>query len=365
MSGTIGTTSAFYGDSLGVAIANAANIRSRLDTLTQQVSSGEVSGTFAGLGAGSGTALTLNPALAENQTLQTTIGAALGPMQVSQTALAQISSIASTFAAQANNLNSLDPTEVDSIAASARDALVQVANLLNTTDGGTYVFAGQDSADPPIPNPTAINTSGFVTQIAAIVGGLATNGAAATEASTLAIAASNAAGTSPFSATLSQPAAAVNALLTSVSVSAGSSVPAGIIASANANIASPGTSTTGSYTRDILRALATIGALSSSQASDAGFSTLVIDTQKNLGDAITALNQDAGVLGDRQTALAATQTTLGDTNTALTAQLSNVQDVDMAATLTQLSKTQTQLQASYQMIASLQSLSLTKYLVAG
>ena len=77
---------------------------------------------------------------------------------------------------------------------------------------------------------------------------------------------------------------------------------------------------------------------------------------------MTALNQDAGVLGDRQTALAQTKTTLGDMSTALTTQVSGVEQVDMTATLSQLTQAQTQLQSSYQVIASLQSLSLTRYL---
>ena len=93
--------------------------------------------------------------------------------------------------------------------------------MLDSKDGDTYVFAGQDSGNPPVPNPDQIGSSGFATQIAAAVGGLATTGAAATTASALAIASSNAAGTSPFSAALSQPQAAVNALRPSVSTGEG------------------------------------------------------------------------------------------------------------------------------------------------
>ena len=51
-----------------------------------------------------------------------------------------------------------------------------------------------------------------------------------------------------------------------------------------------------------------------------------------------------------------------DTQTALTGQVSSAEDVDMAATLSQLSLVQTQMQASYQLIAGLNSLSLAKFL---
>jgi flagellin-like hook-associated protein FlgL len=96
-----------------------------------------------------------------------------------------------------------------------------------------------------------------------------------------------------------------------------------------------------------------------------GFSQLVTDSQTSLGGAITALNSDAGVMGDTQAALTAQQTDISDTTTALQGQISNVQDVNMASTLSQLQQVQTQLQASYQLIAGMESLSLTKYLTTG
>jgi flagellar hook-associated protein 3 FlgL len=147
-----------------------------------------------------------------------------------------------------------------------------------------------------------------------------------------------------------------------VSAGDGQHVAVGIVASANADVASTGSSTAGSYTRDILRALATLGSLSSSQISDSGFQQLVSDVHTSLGDAVTALNADAGVLGNRQTQLENTKTQLSDTATALQTQVSNTEDVDMASTLSNLSLVQTQLQASYQLISGLQSLSLTKYI---
>ena len=156
----------------------------------------------------------------------------------------------------------------------------------------------------------------------------------------------------------------VNTTLPQVQVGDDTFVTSGIAASANASVASTGSSTTGSYMRDILRGLATIGSMSSSQASVAGFTTLVVDTQSSLSGAVTALNQDAGVLGNTQSQLTQTQTLLTQTSTALQGQVSSAQDVDMAQTISAITQTQTQLQASYQLIANLQSLTLTKYLPA-
>lgn len=363
MSGIVGA-STNYG-LLGELIANGRAVSTRLDTLTIQASTGKISTDYAGLGAGAATSLLLAPVVAHQTTWTHNIDAASSQMQVAQTALSQISGIAASFQAQANNLNGLDAGQIDSIAAAARDALVQVAGLLDSKDGSTYVFAGQDSQNPPVPNPDAVLSSGLATQIGAAVGSLGTAGAAATIAATLSIARSNAAGTSPFSAALSQPAASLQALQTTVQVGDGRQVRTGIVASANADVASTGGSTTGSYIRDIMRGLATLGSLSSGQINNAGFLALVTDTQTSLAGSVTALNGDAGVMGDRQSQLAATRSTLTDVSTALQAQVSNAEDVDMATTLSKLSLVQTQLQSSYQMIANVDGLSLTKYLPNG
>jgi flagellin-like hook-associated protein FlgL len=364
MSGTVGGIGGFaFQGTLGTLVDNAAESRARLDTLTEQSSTGLKGQTFAGLGEGARVSLDLRPALAHADALKTGIDAAAGRLQVTQTAMTQLQSIASDFNAKLNDLNGLDPTELDSVAASARTALQQVASLLDSRDGDTYVFAGQDTANPPVPAPNDILSSGFYTQIAAAVGGLSANGAAATASATLAIASSNAPGTSPFSAYQSQPAAVLQAGRPTVETGA-ARVPAGLLASANASAVSTGGSTTGSYMRDLMRALATLGSLTGQNAGSANVQSLVGDLRTSLGGAISAMATDAGALGDTQASLTATSTRLGDTATALTAQVSGAEDVDMAATLSALSQAQTQLQSSYQIISRVASLSLANYLTS-
>ena len=343
-------------------IGDATSIKQKLDQLTNQISSGLVSDTYAGLGAGASVSLNLNPQIANLQTWQNNINTATGTMQVTQTAMTQLQSIASNFLSQTENLEGSDSSEVDTVAASAQQALVQVADLLDTQDGNTYVFAGIDSENPPVPDPDSILSSGFYTQIAAQVGALGTQGAVATIANTLSIASSNTLGTTPFSTYLSQPASSIQA--PTIQVGQGQTATVGLLASANSFITSQGSSTTGSYTRDLMRALATLGSLSSTQVNDSGFQTVVQDANASLTGAISAMAEDAGVLGNTQTALATSQTTMQDTATALTTQVGNVQDVDVAQAMTNLSLVQTQLSASYQVIASMSGLSLAKFLPA-
>ena len=284
-------------------------------------------------------------------------------MQVTQTAMTQLQKIASDFNAQLNTLNGLNPQNVDVVAASARDALAQVAGLLDTQDGGVYVFAGQDTGNPPVPDPDAITSSGFYTQIASAVAGLAVNGAATTAASTLGIAASNATGTSPFSTYLSQPAASIGAPV--VQIGANRTQAVGLVASANLTGPSTGTSTTGSAMRDLMRALATIGSLSSTQVNDAGFGALIQDTRTSLTGAINVMATDAGTLGNVQSSLTARRSQLDAVATALSTQVSSAEDADMASILSNLSQVQTQLQSSYRLIASVSGLSLAKFLPGG
>jgi flagellin-like hook-associated protein FlgL len=349
---------------LATSIQGAATLRAQLDQLTQQASDGKVADSFDGLApAAARTALQVQPQIDVLQTLRQGIDASTARMDVAQNAMQQISSVASTLYAQLNNLNGLNASETDSIAAQARQSLQLVAGLLNTQSGGTYVFAGSDTANPPVPDPDSILSSGFFGQISTAVGSLGVAGAAATAAATLAVAGSNAAGTSPFSTALSQPASAVNAGLPQVATGAGQSMATGIAASANAFIASTGSSTTGSYMRDILRALATVGSLSSAQVNaGADVAGLVADTRTSLQGAITALNQDAGVLGDRQTALGSLSTMMQAAGTALSTQVSDATDADMASVLSRLTEVQSRLQASYKLISATAGLSLAQYL---
>lgn len=157
---------------LGLLIASNVTVKARLDVLTEQVATGHVADSYGGLGDAAQSALNLQPQLNSLVAQQAQIGAVTGRLDVTQTALTQIASIASSFAAQTVSLNGLDPVAVNTVAASAKLALQQVAGLLNTQDGGIYVFAGTDTSNPPVPDPAQITSTGFYTQIQAAVGSL-------------------------------------------------------------------------------------------------------------------------------------------------------------------------------------------------
>jgi flagellar hook-associated protein 3 FlgL len=354
-------TAGDYG-TYALLVSQTSQINARINTLTEQASTGLVSTVFSGLGAGAQNALDLSSQVNQQTAQIAGIASAGEKLTLTQSVLSQIGTIAANFAQQTTSLNTLDPENMDNIAASANASLQQLAGLLNTQNGQDYLFGGSETGAPPIPNAGNILTSGFYTSISTAVQGLATNGASATIASTLATASSNTTGISPFSAALSQPAGVLQATLPTVEIGGGASVTIGVVASANTRAVSTGASTTGSYTRDLMRALATLGSLSSSQVSDAGFASLVSDTTDTLNSVVAAVADDQGVLGNTQTQITAAGTALTADNTALTSQISSIQNVNIARVSTQLTETQANLQASYKLIVDLSADSLVAYL---
>jgi flagellar hook-associated protein 3 FlgL len=344
-----------YGSLMQVLAGNAA-LRRRVDLLTEQSSNGgRKSDSYAGLGVGASISLDLRPQLAHAATWTANIAAASGRMQMAQTVLAQLTQIASSFAASLNTVTASG--DIDTLAAQARDALKQVAGLLNTTNGGVYVFAGQESDTAPVPSGDAILSSPFFRTIQTAVEGLGpSQDAEATIAATRAVATSPA--TTPYSFA---PAAAPQSPV--VNIGNGQFVATGIVAGVNSDAVQTGSSTTGSYTTDLMRALATIGAMSSSQADlGSDFTGLIDDTRASLQGVVTAISTDSAMLGSRQNVLSDAGDQLTGATKALTSQVSGVEDVDMATLAVQLSQAQTQLQASYQVIAGMKQFSLVNYL---
>ena len=342
---------------LGNALYNAARTQSSIATLTAQSSSGLIASDYAGLGTGARTALDVSGQIALNTAAQTNATQAANVNQVAQTALGQIQSLVSGLSSQLLGPAAGTSSGLAAIAASAQDALSQAASLLNTKLGQVYVFAGQDSHTPPVPDAANIAQSTFYTAIQGAVASVSTSGASSVQAQLLIIAAPGA--TSPFSATLE-----ASNKMSSADLGGGQTTTLSVLADQNSDATSSGvgTTSTGSYMRDVLMALSAISSLGSVDAADVQVQALLTATQKTLSGADDALNIDIGGLGVRQDTVTAAQSGLADTATALTTQLGAVQDADPTTVITNLTAAQTQLQASYKIIASLSQLSLAKYL---
>ncbi len=340
-------------------------LRARMATLTQQTATGLKSQQLGGLGADLPQALDLKGEIHRQQTYSAAISAAGGRATGTQAALARLQDIAAHFAdSVAIKLDPNDPQGITRAATEARDALVQVARLLNSQQGGQYLFGGTDLANPPVPDPANIGSAGFVSQITAALATLGGGNAATVLNSAVTAAASNVAGVTAFSAFLSDPATGLAEPRRAVPTADGQTMAYGVAANRNAAAVSTGANTTGSWARDLLGGLAMLAAMTpaSAAAAPADFRQLVQGVTGWVKGAATTLGEESGALGQAQAQLEQLRTTQAATVTALTTQLAGVQEVDMAATITRLQGTQTTLQASYSAISQLGTLTLVQFL---
>ena len=355
MSGSIsGITGGTYG-LMQQLIADASGTSAKLDQLTTQSTTGYVAGTYAGLdnatpGSAAG-ALSIAPQIAGINATVTNLNAVAGQMQVQQSTITAISQIASNVLSQFQTVNAATPQGALTAASMARQALSQIGNLLNTQDGATYIFSGQNGSVPPISNPNSMTTTLFYTSIQNAVQNLTSNPNAA------AAVLQSGMTTPPFNSALGtlQPPQVLGA--------GGALITTGLVANANTLIpASTGSTTTGSYMNDIMTSLAAIGSVTTAQTGSANFAGFAASMVKTLSSAINTMASDAGALGNNQALISTQATTLQQTATALTTQLAGYDQVNMTSSLANLSSTQTQLQASYQLIAAMKTMSLTQYI---
>jgi flagellar hook-associated protein 3 FlgL len=241
------------------------------------------------------------------------------------------------------------------VAIQARSALQQVVELLNTQTDGQYTFAGSDSTNPPIGSslPTwAISAAGSV------VVGLSTSTDPASVLGTLVVQVSTWNLASPgASLPTGAPPAAVR-----TQTGQDQTVPTAFVAGRNSFAPASADPTTGSYVGDLIAGLAGLASLASPTASPAALQSFGVAVSQLLQGAGTAMDTEEAGFGQVQAGLTTQGTALSETLTTLTTQVSGAENVDMAATATALSQVQTQLQASFQLIAGLKQLSLTTYL---
>jgi flagellar hook-associated protein 3 FlgL len=335
-------------------VADSSATQAQMDGLTRQASSGQVADTYGGLGATAHVSIDLRPQMAQVTAWQQNIATAAGQLSTTQSVLGQLSDIASSFSANALGAAMGSITGATAMAVQAKAALQQVVGLLNTQAGGQYVFGGAQSQIPPI-DTTALATytaavgvqvAGLnpATNIAALIGGVVTQASAST------FAYQNTPLTRPAPATVQ------------AQTGPGQSVPVGFVAGANTFAQQAGAGTTGSYVRDLIGALAGLAGLDTTQANEPTLQSYGAGISQLLQGANAALSTEEAGFGQVQSELTTRSTALSETLTSLTTQVSGVEDVDMTATATALSQVQTQLQASYKLIAGLQNLSLVSYL---
>ncbi|HEY8610457.1 MAG TPA: flagellin [Roseomonas sp.] len=343
-------------------VAQSASIKSQIEVLTAQSADGR-RGTYYGDIAGDARrAISLRAEIDRRETHATAIGRSLGRTGAAQEALERLSAIAEDFLSQAGKITTADSTRITALASNARQAIGEVAGLLNEQHAGEYLFGGADSVNPPIPDPAGIMGTDMATDIAAAVGTLAAGNSAAVLAATLAAATNVTAGETPFSDYSLDPSRGLAEARPTTLTGDGEQVGTGLFANRNAAASTEG-SEAGGWSRDLLRGLMTLASLTAGKtAAGQDFDAIVASVTGSLKSAMNALGEEAGALGLSETRLESARTRHSEMQVTIESQLADVEEVDLATTLTALQDTQTRLQASWQALSMLSRLSLTDFL---
>ena len=123
------------------------DMRSQFDDLQRQLSTGQKSATYAGLGLDRGLSVSLNAQSAALDSYNTTIDNVMTRINVAQNALTSVgkvsSSLSSALLQGADSSANGNSTQV-----SAKSWLQQLVGLLNTRVGDRYVFSGSATDQP-------------------------------------------------------------------------------------------------------------------------------------------------------------------------------------------------------------------------
>lgn len=132
-----------------VMIQSLVNMRSQFTDLQQQLSSGQKSQTYAGLGVGSGLTVSLNSQLSAITGFNNSIDMAMTQVGLTQTALSSMGSIGDTVKSLVLEGNTTGGN-ADTAQLTAQSSLQQVLGLLNTQSGSGYLFSGSSPDKPSV-----------------------------------------------------------------------------------------------------------------------------------------------------------------------------------------------------------------------
>ncbi|GBR67806.1 flagellin [Gluconobacter kanchanaburiensis] len=336
-------------------ILGVQNLSHSQDALQLETATGVRASSYADLGASRTQALALQPAITQISAWKSNVTNAQNTLTTTQTALTQISSIAENLTSSLSTLGStLSYSTLTTAATAAQSALTTLGNLLNTKQGDSYVFAGQQNTVAPV--STDLGTSELSSQISQAVSQLASTSAADVLSTTQTLV-DNTTADQPFSASVSSSPDEAYQQKTQIVVGQAETVSVGMVATQGATSTS-----TSSPIRDLMRNLMVVASLGSSSTSTSDYPNLIAGLQSSMDKVTTGLGDMSGLMGVQQNSLTGQSSMLAQMSSALTTQLGQVKDADLAQVSTQVTDTNNQLQASYSLIADMKSMTLASYL---
>jgi flagellar hook-associated protein 3 FlgL len=136
-----------------LAIQQLNQMRAQFDDLQRQLSSGQKSDTYAGLGLNSGITVSLNAQLSQFSAFNDTIDSVMTRINLMNAALSNMSDITSTVKSamvQANGVSGGDLSGAAVAQQTAQTSLDELLGLLNTQAGDRYLFSGRATNQPAV-----------------------------------------------------------------------------------------------------------------------------------------------------------------------------------------------------------------------
>jgi flagellin-like hook-associated protein FlgL len=339
---------------IGAMAADQSTLRTRMDVLSRQVSTGQRGAVHGDLGLDARRAIDLRAEIARRDSFTAASDRALARADAAQTVMSRLHDLAGSMSAEALRAKTLGAVSVESLASMARAALEEVAALLNTRHGNEYLFGGSDVTAPPVPDAVGIATGPMATAIATAVGTLDPANAATVLADTQAAATDPA--STPFSAFLEGDG--TTEARRALQIADGERVSIGVFANRDST-----DEVTASWGRELMRGLAVLAAVTPAtfEAGD-GWQDLLDGTVDMLGGAASGLAAEQGRLGAAYSRIDQARERHADTLVALRTQLGRVAEVDLADVSAELAQVKERLEASYSLTDMVSRLSLVSLL---
>ncbi|HTR16046.1 MAG TPA: flagellin [Acetobacteraceae bacterium] len=336
-------------------------MQSQQAQLTTEISSGAKANPAGSMGTAAALLYQLHLQNDQQTALQTTMTTASERLDTMQTAMTSIASVAQSASNAALNVNTGTSQGMTIMAATARSDMSQIMSLLNTQYDGHAIFAGSDSAGTPMKATDA--SGGALDAINNALNSATGNGSTT-------IASSN-----------------VSTLLSKISdifndnysgASSGNNFTSAFYTSSDTTNAGPqtevliGSQETLKYNvkgdnpafKDLLHGLSMLSLLDapSSQIDDTAKSQILTQAQMLINQGQAELTTVQGVLGTKQSQLQRAQDIQKSASDATLKQITNYEQADTYTDAQKLTSLSTQLQATYEITASLAKLSLSNYI---
>jgi flagellar hook-associated protein 3 FlgL len=321
-------------------------VQSEMNLTQMQVSTGKKSDIFSGLRSEARTSISLSVTQSTTQVYKQNINIAKTRTDTMQTVLKRINDIAVEIKNAAIEASSVPVTATGSSTAVvkqlAQERLREISSLLNTEVDGRYLFSGFDISNPPMIDPGAIGTAGTpLDDVAALAPALTTT----------------ASGTARYAAITTYLGTVANYYTgdtvatnqTTVRIDDGTDIAYGV----------RGDDTS---IQTVLRGIYAMATTDLTTTSEAGYRQILNLAMTDLDAGQAQVTQVSAVLGVQQSTMDEAYERHSNFLVTLASQISDVEDVDAAESLSRMTLLQTNLEASYRLLASTKDLTLASFL---